>query len=131
VSHVWSDTLDAEIERSAGSLSHFMLQILFNLPTLVLLGYIGWLTASHFIAATYLSGDFFLHALLTIAVVLLLSFFILQICVRLTVGRDRIQRRAFVAVERAIEESPVVAGRLVAEQVEKVLGLAVAQHIER
>ena len=130
VSHLWTDTLDAEIERSAGSLSHFMLQILFNLPTLVLLGYIGWLTASHFIAATYLSGDFFLHALLTIAVVLLLSFFLLQICVRLTVSRDRIQRRAFMAVEKAIEESPVVAGREVAEQVERVLGLAGVQGIK-
>ena len=130
VSHLWTDTLDAEIERSARSLSHFMLQILFNLPTLVLLGYIGWLTASHFIAATYLSGDFFLHALLTIAVVLLLSFFLLQICVRLTVSRDRIQRRAFTAVERAIEESPVVAGRAVAGQVERVLGLAGAKGLE-
>lgn len=128
MSHLWTDTLDAEIERSARSLSHFLLQLLFNLPSLALLGYVGWLTASSFLAGSYLSGDFFLHALLTLAVVLLLSFFLLQICVRVAVGRDRIQRRAFVAVERDIQESPLVAGREVAEQVEKVLGLSVAQN---
>ncbi len=121
---LWRDSLDAEIERSAASLSHFLLQLLFNLPSLALLAYIGWLTASHFWAGTYLSTDFFLHALLTLATVLLLSFFIYQLCLRLAVSRDRIQRRAFRAMEQRVDDSPLLAGREMTDQVARVLALA-------
>ncbi len=121
---LWRDSLDTEIERSAASLSHFLLQILFNLPSLALLAYIGWLTASHFWAGTYLSTDFFLHALLTLAAVLLLSFFIYQLCLRLAVSRDRIQRRAFRAMEQRVDDSPLLAGREMTDQVARVLALA-------
>jgi GTPase SAR1 family protein len=124
VSGLWSDTLDAEIERSAGRLSHFAWQLLFNAPSLALLGYVGWLTASRFLAQSYMSGDFFMHALLTIVIVLLLSFFVLQAVVRLAVSRDRIQKRAFGTIERAMGDRPLVAGRKVSEQVHKVLELA-------
>jgi len=121
---LWRDSLDTEIERSAASLSHFLLQILFNLPSLALLAYIGWLTASHFWAGTYLGTDFFLHALLTLAAVLLLSFFIYQLCLRLAVSRDRIQRRAFQAMEQRADDSPLLAGREMTDQVARVLALA-------
>lgn len=121
---LWNDTLDAEIERSAGRLSHFLLQLLFNLPTVALLGYVGWLTASRFLTHAYMTGDFFMHALLTIAIVMLLSFFVLQALVRLAVSRDRIQKRAFRTVEQALGRRSRVAGREVAEQVEKVMALA-------
>jgi GTPase SAR1 family protein len=124
VSGLWSDTLDAEIERSAGRLSHFALQLLFNAPSLALLGYVGWLTASRFLVQSYMSGDFFMHALLTIVIVLLLSFFVLQAVVRIAVSRDRIQKRAFGSIERAMGDRPLVAGRKVSEQVHKVLELA-------
>jgi GTPase SAR1 family protein len=124
VSGLWSDTLDAEIERSAGRLSHFAWQLLFNAPSLALLGYVGWLTASRFLAQSYMSGDFFMHALLTIVIVVLLSFFVLQAVVRLAVSRDRIQKRAFGTIERAMGDRPLVAGRKVSEQVHKVLELA-------
>jgi len=123
VRNLWRDALDAEIDRSASAMSHVVLQILFNLPSLALLVYVGWLTTTKFLTGSYLAGDFFLHALLTIAVVLLLCFFLFQICIRLAVGRDRIQRRAFHSVERAIGETPIVAGRQVTDQVELVLSL--------
>ncbi|MFZ1987215.1 MAG: hypothetical protein WAU91_22585, partial [Desulfatitalea sp.] len=122
--HLWADTLEAEIERSAKSLSHFSLQMLFNLPSLSLLGYVSWLTASGFLSRVYLNADFFMHALLTMACILLLSFFVLQACVRLAVRGDRIQRRALLAVQRVIGDHPLVAGRDVAEQVAQVLALA-------
>ncbi|KJS28400.1 MAG: hypothetical protein VR64_24640 [Desulfatitalea sp. BRH_c12] len=120
---MWTDALDMEIERSARTLSHALLQTIFNLPSLVLMTYVAWLTASSFVGGAYLSGDFFLHAVLTIVIVLLLSFFALQVCARLAVSRDRIQRRAFQAVEGAIGQHTLLAGREVAEQVEGVLGL--------
>jgi energy-coupling factor transporter ATP-binding protein EcfA2 len=121
--NLWGDSLDAEIERTAGRLSHAVLQTLFNLPSLVLLGYVAWLTVARFLTGAYLSGDFFLHAALVIVVVLLLSFFVFQLCAHLAVSRDRIQRRAFRSVERIIGRHPLLAGRKVAEQVERVLNL--------
>jgi energy-coupling factor transporter ATP-binding protein EcfA2 len=122
--NLWTETLDSEIERSAGHLSHALLQFVFNLPSIALLGYVAFLTATHFVTGTYLGGDFFLHALLTITVVLLLSFFAFQVCARLAVSRDRIQKRAFQSVERAIGHHPLLVGQEVAEQVKRVIGLS-------
>jgi energy-coupling factor transporter ATP-binding protein EcfA2 len=121
---LWADALDQQIHRYAKALSHTLLQLLFNIPGVVLMGYVGWLTATRFFSRNYLSADFFMHALLTISLVLLLSFFLLQVVVRLTAGRRRIQRRAFAVVEKAAAEQPIQATRHVAEQVDRVLALA-------
>lgn len=118
---LWVDTLNATIDQTAKRLSHFLLQLLFNLPSLALLGYVAWLTAARFVAGTYLTTDFFLHALLAIAVVLLLSFFLFQIIVRLASGHDRIQQKVFQTVKQHIGDHPLIATGDVAEQVVKVL----------
>jgi hypothetical protein len=65
-----------------------------------------------------------LHALLTIGLILLLSFFLFQGIARLATGRGRIQRRAFEAVERAAAQQPVLATRAIAQQVATVIELA-------
>jgi len=121
---LWADALDKEIHQWARRLSHPLLQIIFNLPCVVLIAYVGWLTASGFFRGVYLSSDFFVHALLTIAIILLLSFFLLQVIVRLVLCRDRIQRRTFSAVESEITDHPPALGRRVADQAQKVLNLA-------
>lgn len=120
---MWVDCLDTEIENSARRLSHALLQIVFNLPSLALLGYAAWLTASRFVTGSYLGGDFFLHAFVTIILVLLLSFFVFQVFARLAVNRDRVQRRAFQAIERTIGHHPLMAARDVADQVNRVMRL--------
>jgi energy-coupling factor transporter ATP-binding protein EcfA2 len=120
---LWSDRLDAEIERRAGALSRFGIQLFFNLPTLVLMGYVGWLTLAGFLLSNYLSGDFFLHALLTMVIVLLLSFFLLQIVVRLGAGGERIQREAFRHVERALAEQPLASSPELSGQIGYILEL--------
>jgi GTP-binding protein EngB required for normal cell division len=121
---LWADRLDAQIESAAKSLSHSLLQMFFNLPSLALMGYVGWLTVRSFFSGQYLSSDFFLHALLTIILVLLLSFFLLQGVVRLSIGREGIQRRAFEQVEQAVTRQPVsLSGRL-AGQLQGVIALA-------
>jgi GTP-binding protein EngB required for normal cell division len=122
--HIWADALANQIDQKAKSLSHTLLQLVFNLPSVALMGYVGWLTARGFFSRHYLSSDFFLHALLTIVLVLLLSFFLFQGLVRLTAGRGRIQRRAFQAVDGAAARQPVRATRRIADQVAKVLELA-------
>lgn len=121
---LWSDALDQQIQRYANGLSHLLLQLIFNLPGVAILGYVGWLTASGFFTRNYLSSDFFLHALLTIVIVLLLSFFLLQATVRLVAGKDRIQRRAFHAMEKAARQRPAMASRDIARQVDRILAMA-------
>ncbi|MDA8138802.1 MAG: 50S ribosome-binding GTPase [Desulfobacteraceae bacterium] len=130
VRDLWNEALDAEIERRANGLSHFLLQAVFNLPPLGLLGYVGWLTASRFLTGQYLAGDFFMHALLSTVIVLLLCFFLLQAAVRLTANRDRIQERAFQSVRQSLGDHPMVAGREVAEQARLVLALAVDREVK-
>lgn len=122
--NMWSEALDARIARSARSLSHPLLQILFNLPGVALMGYVGWLTAQRFFSGQYLSSDFFLHAVLTLVIVLLLSFFLLQGIIRLSVGGERIQRRAFQDVEQAMTRHPLKVAREVMEQAARVADLA-------
>ena len=121
---LWSDALDAQIHRFAGGLSHFLLQVLFNLPAVALMGYVGWLTAWGFLNGQYLTSDFFLHAVLTIAIVLLLSFFLLQATIRLVVGKDRIQGRAFGAMQKMAAQRRLTATRSIETQVAAVLDLA-------
>lgn len=121
---LWSDALDKQIHRFAKNLSHPFLQLLFNLPAVALMGYVGWLTATRFFSRQYLTTDFFMHALLTIALVLVLSFFLFQGVVRITSGRRRIQQLAFEAVEKNAAQQPVKATRQVARQVSQVLSLA-------
>ena len=122
--NIWSRALDQQINRYAKGLSNLLLQLIFNLPGVGLMGYVGWLTASGFFTGQYLTSDFFLHALLTIVIVMLLSFFLLQATVRLVVGKDRIQRRAFKAMEAEAAQRPRVATRRITDQVERILRLA-------
>ncbi len=121
---LWSNAIERQINRYAGGLSHGVLQLLFNLPTVAMLCWVGWLTASGFFTGKYLSSDFFLHALLTIAIVLLLSFFILQTVIRLVAGKDRIQRRAFQAMEKEAGQRSLTALRDIAVQVDRIVRLA-------
>lgn len=121
---MWSDALDKKINSYATGLSHPVLQLIFNLPAVAIMGYVGWLTASGFFTGQYLSADFFLHALLTIAIVLLLSFFLLQAVVRLVAGKDRIQRQVFETLEKESVQRPLVATRYIADQVDRILEFA-------
>ena len=70
---------------------------------IAVIGYAGWLTGKNFLQGNYLSGDFFLHAFITVAVVLFLSFFLLQACVRLAAGANRLTARAFQEMKAGIE----------------------------
>ena len=121
---LWAEALDKEINRWARRLSHPLLQIVFNLPSVVLMGYVGWLTATGFFTGAYLVTDFFIHALLTIVVVLLLTFFLLQIIVRLVLSRDRIQSSAFKDMQSEASDRPPAYGARLYDQVEKILAMA-------
>jgi hypothetical protein len=122
---VWTDALDAEIERLTGKLSGLLLQILFNIPAFGILGYCGWLTLQSFFSGSYLSGDFFMHAFWAICIVLFLSFFILQLCIRAAAGAGRITGNAFEKLKSQLEPLDEFNHNPLKSQLETVLGLAV------
>ena len=111
------------MERISRKLSGLVLQILFNLPALAVLGYPGWITVDRFLRGSYLSVDFFLHALWTIAIVMLLSFFLFQICVRLGASPERVTRRAFEKMKQQTDRLEGLATNPVLEQLETILDL--------
>ena len=120
---LWSSSLESEMERISRRLSGLPLQILFNLPALAVLGYTGWVTVHRFLLGSYLTFDFFLHALWTIGIVLLLSFFLFQVCVRLAAGPERISRRAFEKMKRQADQVEGITTNPVLEQLEIILEL--------
>lgn len=124
LSELWSAALERELALTGRRLSGGMLQLVFNLPTLGVLGYAGWLTATTFFAGKILTGDFFLHAFWTIVLVLLLSFFLLQGVIRLAAGKDRLAERIFAGVRDAVDRQSSLAENDVWRQARMILGLA-------
>lgn len=131
LSHLWQNAVQSQIQNAADRLSSLLLQILFNLPSVGILGYSGWLTASHFLTGSYLNSDFFVHALLTILFVLLLSFFLLQVVIRLAAGRDRIHQKAFAAIQKRLENYSSLSQSPLSRQLTAIIGLAAGEAQER
>jgi GTPase SAR1 family protein len=121
---IWTDALDTEIEDLTGRLSGLLLQILFNIPAVGILGYCGWLTLRNFFTGSYLSGDFFMHALWAIGLILFLSFFILQLFVRAAAGSKRIAARVFEKLKNRLNHLNELNQNPLKSQLETVLGLA-------
>ncbi len=124
MSAIWSQTLDQEIERVTRKLSNFLLQLFFNAPAIAILGYTGWLTVRGFLTGNYLTGGFFLHAFWVIAIVLLFSFFVLQMCIRLIASARRISARSLEKLKNQIDQVEGVMMNPVRTQLETVLDLA-------
>jgi GTPase SAR1 family protein len=120
---LWGDALDHTMETASQNLSGLFLQILFNLPVIGILGHVGWITARDYFTGQYLSSDFFLHAFLTIAITLFLSFFVFQGCVRLAASPERITRRAFEKMKHRVEQFQPISMNPVGEQIDTLLTL--------
>jgi GTPase SAR1 family protein len=120
---IWSGALESEIERVSRRLSGILLQILFNLPAIGIIGYSGWITVKGFLWGEYLAGAFFLHALWSIGIILLLSFFIFQACVRLAAGPERVTTRAFEKMKRQADQLDMMTPNPVLVQLETVIEL--------
>ncbi len=120
---MWADALEGEIDRVSRKLSVILLQVLFNIPAIGILGYCGWLTVKNFFTGSYLSGDFFLHAFWAIGIIMLLSFFSLQIIIRLTAGTDRITTRALEKFKSQADQIDTPLATPVRSQLDTVLAL--------
>jgi hypothetical protein len=120
---IWSGTLESEIERVSSMLSGILLQIVFNLPAFGILGYSGWITVKGFLWGEYLAGAFFLHALWSIGIILLLCFFIFQACVRLAAGPERVTTKAFEKMKAQADQLDMMTPNPVLVQLETVIEL--------
>jgi energy-coupling factor transporter ATP-binding protein EcfA2 len=88
----WKTTLDSVMDRRATALSGFLLQLIFNTPTLALMGLFGYQSVKNFLFQNTLPSGYFLHAGISIVIVWLLSFVLLQIIVRFAGGRSMLDR---------------------------------------
>jgi len=103
---LWRDSLETVLETSARRVSGFVLQLIANLPTLALMGLFAYQTVRGFVLGALLPSSYFLHALISIALVWVLSFILLQMIVRLVSGK-RLLKRAF---ERMLQDLPQASG---------------------
>jgi GTPase SAR1 family protein len=120
----WTGALDGALNAAAGRLSHPLLQLILNLPALAVLAYVGWLTASRFFRGEILAGDFFLHALVTVAIILLLTFFLFQGLTRISAGQRRLLAQAFGRLQAQAGNARILMAGPLADQVHQVLRLA-------
>ena len=120
---VWNDALEDELAKAGRRLSGGLLQLVFNLPVLGVLGYAGWLTAVNFFSGSILSSNFFLHAFWTIVLVLFLCFFLLQAVIRLAAGKERLLERIFSRVRETVDQQRNLSEHPVWQQANTVMRL--------
>ena len=90
---------------------------------MALLGHIGWLTSRHYLIGDYLSSDFFLHAFITAAIILFLSFFLFQGCVRLFSSPENILRHSFKNIQQQLDPLLQFSNNPLFRQLEMVMEL--------
>jgi len=130
LSALWSAAVDSQIDRVVRRLSGFFLQLVFNAPSVGILAYIGYVTVLNFFDRNYLSGNFFMHAFWVLAIVLLLSFFLLQLVVRLGGGPERLTGRAFQALKNDLDQVEGFVETPVKTQLAAVLRLVETASVE-
>jgi len=90
-----------ELARLADGLSIWPLQLALNAPSLATLGWVAYHTVYGFIEGRYLSADYFRHAGMTLLVVWVLSFVLLQVLSSALGGRSLGRRVARALSPRA------------------------------
>lgn len=123
----WLGSLDQAVEKTAGRLSGWLTQLLFNLLPVGILAHAGWTTAKGYVVGRWLPANYFIHAGLAILIVLFLSFFLFQVLARFVGSPDRIARLAEKGTRHRIEDlQPLTGGPLIG-QVTAVLALVPEQ----
>jgi GTPase SAR1 family protein len=88
LSSAWKSKLAAVMERRATAVSGFILQLIFNLPTLAVMGLFTYQSVISFLLQNTLPTGYFLHAAVSILMVWLLSFVFFQVIVRFASSRN-------------------------------------------
>ncbi len=80
------------MQRRTTAISGFLLQLIFNLPTLVLMGLFAYQSVTSFLLQKTLLSGYFLHATISIVLVWILSFVLLQIIIRFVGGKNMVRK---------------------------------------
>lgn len=124
---LWGRSLEQGIERTAQRLSRGWLQIILNVPALAILAHAGWITLREYFRGNYHNGGFFLHALIAVGIVLLLSFFLLQIGIRAAGSPERVAAQAFESARLGLSQTTPQAMDAVSDQISVLLERIVPQ----
>ena len=95
----WESTFESVLDRRAGVLSGFLLQLCLNLPTLALMGMFAYQSVKSYLFQQTLPSGYFLHAGISILLVWILSFVLLQILVRFAGGTGLLNRAFGILVK--------------------------------
>jgi GTPase SAR1 family protein len=120
---LWQQSLEFTIEDTSRKLANPFLQLIFNLPTVGLLVHTGWLTGKSYFSSNYLSSDFFLHAALTILLIIMISFLVFQILIRSFYGPDRLIHQSFYNLKSQVEGFQTISTNPLIKQIETLLGI--------
>jgi len=126
LSVMWQETLGSTIEKTARRFSGMWLQLLLNIPTIGMLAHIGWLTVKHYFAEDYFATDFFIHAFLSVGIVMFLSFFLFQAILRMVSGPERLITRAFEQINFQIDPLQRMSIGPVFKQLDRLLAAEMA-----
>ena len=119
----WESTFESVLDRRAGALSGFLLQLFFNLPTLALMGMFAYQSVKSYLFQQTLPSGYFLHAGISILLVWILSFVLLQILVRFA-GGTGLLNRAFAILVKEIQAGDEAGGSAVlVQEIDTVLKL--------
>jgi tRNA U34 5-carboxymethylaminomethyl modifying GTPase MnmE/TrmE len=131
ISSLWLDALDESILKTANRFSGFFIQLIFNIPTLGILCHAAYLSTIHYFAGDYFSTEFFIHAFLTMIIILFLSFFILQALIRIFGKTRQINSRTLHLIKSRVETWPGNVSNPLINHIQSVLILASVSNIEQ
>jgi GTPase SAR1 family protein len=123
----WKRTLEEEMDRRVAKISSFFLQLIFNLPTLAIMGLFAYQSVKSFFLQQTLTSAYFLHAGVSIVMVVLLSFFLLQILVRFVGGWNLINAITKRLIGLVDTTGSGLRGNSIIEEIEAVLRLREAE----
>ena len=119
----WRSKMEAVMDHRAASVSGFVLQLAFNLPTLAVMGLFAFQSVKNFLLQSTLPSGYFLHAAVSVLMVWLLSFVLLQIIVRFASGRSLVDKTFKRLIEEADPGGGELLGRSIVAEVDAVLRL--------
>ena len=124
LSAAWKSKMEAVMEQRAASVSGFFLQLLFNLPTLAVMGLFAFQSVKNFLLQSTLSSGYFLHAAVSVLMVWLLSFVLFQVIVRFASGRNLLDRTFRRLVDGVDPDDSELLSRSIVTEIDAVLRLS-------
>ncbi len=120
---MWESELNSAIEAKAQSLSNFFLQFVANLPVVGIMGLVAYQCLDAYRRSEFLSGDYFRHALVTIVIVWLLSFMVVQIIIRIGGGKRLLKNTINRMLKLAAEDRTAAVQGGLSQEVRTLLQL--------